>query len=65
MEHFAKSRFWKIVSVGLVAGLFYVGYSISRLADTPIAHAEGRIQVNLEQVGGSHCFGAIPVKIAK
>lgn len=65
MEHFSRSLFWRVVSVALVAGLFYLGYSIGRLADTPIAHAEGRVEVNLEQVGGSHCFGAIPVKIAK
>ncbi|NOZ22650.1 MAG: hypothetical protein GXP25_16355 [Planctomycetes bacterium] len=65
MEHFSKSLFWKMVSVALVAGLFYVGYSISKLADSPVAHAAGKIEVNLAEVGGSHCFGAIPVKIQK
>ncbi|MEW6355465.1 MAG: hypothetical protein AB1696_04005 [Planctomycetota bacterium] len=65
MEHFSKSLFWKIVSIALVTGLFYVGYSISKLADSPIAHAQGKIEVDIREVGGSHCFGAIPVKIQK
>jgi hypothetical protein len=65
MDHFARSLFWKIVSVALVAALVYIGYSISKLAESPVAYAAGKIEVNLAEVGGSHCFGAIPVKIQK
>lgn len=65
MEHFAQSWYWKALSAALVASLLYLGYSISKLAETPIAHAEGRIEVNLAEVGGSHCFGAVPVKVTQ
>ena len=41
------------------------GDSIAKLADSPVAHAAGKIEVNLAGVGGSHCFGAVPVKITK
>ena len=63
MEHFAKSWFWRIVSVGLVAGLFYLGHSVSRLADSPVAHAGEQIEVNLSRIGGWSISGAIPVKV--
>ena len=65
MEHFSRALFWKVISVALVAALFYLGYSISKLADSPVVHAAGKIEVNLAEVGGSHCFGAVPVKIQK
>ena len=65
MEHFSKSLFWRVMTIALVAGVFYLGYSISRLADTPIAHAEGPVEVHLSQVGNSQYFTALPVKITK
>ena len=62
MDHFSRSLFWKLVSLGFLAALFYLGYAISTRAGLPTANAQGfpdRITVYLSAAGAS-----FPVRVS-